>query len=241
MTDGLLRMVDSSQNQTVPLPQTDWQPASVCTIMITMSALLILLIITILIIIGSGLAFLRMFSQKQIGKPVESDGEPMPPAKPAKTHGFQWSYVLLPLAILLISIIIAVYFYGKLPDEVVYSFKPDEWLSRNAIMLWVLIPQALLTLLAIVIVWGTTRLNALFKQIETSGIKIDTILMIMSNMVAIPQLILGFAMLNIFSYNAFQTRISSLWAFVLAIIVVGTVFLGIFFIGTIRKIWGASK
>ncbi|MCX6003930.1 MAG: hypothetical protein NTX46_05955 [Chloroflexi bacterium] len=241
MTDGLLWMVDFNQNQTVPLPQTDWQPASVCTIMITMSALLILLIITILFVIGSVLAFLWMFSQKQIGNPVKSDGEPMPPAKPAKIHGFRWSYALLPLAILLISIIIAVYFYGKLPDEVVYNFKPDEWLSRNTVMLWALIPQALLALLAIVIAWGTARLNALFKQIETSGIKIDTILMIMSNMVAIPQLILGFAMLNIFSYNAFQTRISSLWAFVLAIIVMGIVFLDIFFIRTIRKVWGASK
>ena len=81
--------------------------------------------------------------------------------------------------------------------------------------------RLLLTLLAIVIAYGTTKISDLFNQASEAGIKLDTILMVMSNMVVIPQLILIFAMLNIFSYNSFQTHIGFIWWVSLAIIIVG--------------------
>jgi hypothetical protein len=51
-------------------------------------------------------------------------------------------------------------------------------------------------------------------------------------------------MLDVFSYNAFQTHIMPLWVFVLIVIMVaGGVILGIYFFLIIRKVWrlpGAS-
>ncbi len=151
--------------------------------------------------------------------------------------------MLLPLIILLLSVINVIYFYGKLPSEVVYNSMSHDWIGRNMVILWTLIPQILLVLLSLAITWGATKIGALLQQPgdTTSPIKIDSVLMVMSNMVAIPQLILGFAMLNIFSYNAFQTRISFLWAVALAIILVGVILLSIFFIRTIRKLGGTFK
>ena len=108
-------------------------------------------------------------------------------------------------------------------------------ISRNGIIMWAILPQFLLTLFTFIIAYGTTRISHLFDQAATAGIKLDTILLVMSNMVVIPQLVLLFAMLNIFRYNSSQTSIGFIWWVGLAIIIVGLVFLGIFFVRTIRK------
>jgi uncharacterized membrane protein len=63
----------------------------------------------------------------------------------------------------------------------------------------------------------------------------------MSNMVVIPQLVLLFTMLNIFRYNSSQTRLTFIWWVGLGIIVIGLVFLGIFFVRAIRKMGSQVK
>ena len=206
-----------------------------------MSVLLIILVITILFIICSGLTFFWVFSRKQTNDTAKPTKELALQTK--QKSRFRWNFVLLPLIILLLSVINVIYFYGKLPSEVVYNSMSHDWIGRNMVILWTLIPQILLVLLSLAITWGATKIGALLQQPgdTTSPIKIDSVLMVMSNMVAIPQLILGFAMLNIFSYNAFQTRISFLWAVALAIILVGVILLSIFFIRTIRKLGGTFK
>ena len=127
---------------------------------------------------------------------------------------------------------ITIYFYGKLPDAVAWRLNSDNspTISRSQIVLWAIVPQLLLTLLAMVITYGTTKITTCSIKHLRGGIKLDTILMVMSNMVVIPQLILIIAMLNIFSYNSFQTHISFIWWVSLAIIIAGVVFLSIFFV-----------
>jgi len=158
---------------------------------------------------------------------------------------FHWSYIILPVVILLLSVILTAYFYHRLPVEVAYHFQsdgsPDRWLSRGAIILWTLLPQLLLTLLAGVIIWGITRLSALFRQSESTGIKLEKILLVMGNMIALPQIILCFAMVDIFSYNSYQTHLPPLWVFALIVMGVGGIILGIFFLQAIRQAWGVSK
>lgn len=206
--------------------------------MLAMGILLAILVITFLLIIGAGFAFFRMFSQKQTENRDMQDN-----AKDKK--GFRWSFVVLPITVLVLTVGSIIYFSGKLPDEVVYRFSsdgsPSAWLSRSQVILWALIPQLLLTLLATVIALGTRGVSSLFGQAETAGIKLNTVLMVMSNVVVIPQLVLFFAILNIFSYNSFQTRVSFVWGLTITIIVVGLVLLGIFFARAIQKTGSASK
>ena len=210
--------------------------------MVAMGILLVILVITFIFILGAGLLFLQMFSQKQTASQTKPDEQPRPAEKPENKSGFRWSYIILPLVLLVISAGIVIYFYSKLPDEVAWRFNADGSLvSRNSIIMWAIVPQVLLTLLAVIIAYGTTRISHLFDQTSGAGINLDTILLIMSNMVVIPQLILLFAMLNIFSYNAFQTRIGFIGWVALAIIIVGLVLLSIFFIRAIRKIVSQAK
>ncbi len=161
------------------------------------------------------------------------------------TLAFHWGYILLPVIILLLSIILTVFFYQRLPDEVAYHFQangsPDRWVSRGTIILWMLLPQLFLTLLAGAITWGITKLSALFKQQDNVWIKPESILLVMGNMVALPQIILCSAMLDIFSYNSYQIRLLPLWVFALIIMGLGGIILGIFFIRAMRRIWGAGR
>ncbi|MBI2287390.1 MAG: DUF1648 domain-containing protein [Chloroflexi bacterium] len=158
---------------------------------------------------------------------------------------FRWSYIMLPLGIFLLSMILTAYFYSRLPAEVAYHFKsdgsPDRWLSRGALLLWMLLPQLFLTLLSAAIVWGITRLATRFRQIDSTRIKPERILLLMGNMVALPQIILGFAMLDIFSYNSYQIRLIPLWLFALIIMGVGGIIIGIFLGRVLLRTLGTTK
>ena len=153
----------------------------------------------------------------------------------------RWNYIILPLVILLLSIIMTAYFYRLLPAEVAYHFapdgSPDRWLSREAIAIWFLVPQFILTLAAAAITWGIIRLSTKFQQPEGTGKNPKGILLLMGNMIALPQIILGFAMLDIFSYNSYQIRLLPLWVFTLIIMVIGGIILAIFFIRALWQVW----
>ncbi len=157
----------------------------------------------------------------------------------AETLPFRWGYIILPLAILSLSIILTAYFYHQLSTEVAYRFKldgsPDRWLSREMITLCLLMPQLLLTLVAGAITWGITKLGVLSRQSGGAWVKPERILPLMGNMIALPQIILCFAMLDIFSYNSYQIHIMPLWVFALIIMGLGGIILGIFFILAIRR------
>ena len=171
--------------------------------------------------------------------------EPIKQSTTGASLAFHWGYIIAPMVILLLSIIFTAYFYPRLPVELAYHFQsdgsPDRWLSRGMIILWMLLPQLFFTLLAGVLTWGVTRLSTLFRQPERTWIKPERILLIMGNMIALPQVILCFAMLDIFSYNSYQIHIMPLWIFALIIMVLGGIILGIFFIRAIWQTWGASR
>ena len=145
---------------------------------------------------------------------------------------FRWNYIMLPLAIFLLSIILAAYFYHLLPTEVAYHFKldgtPDKWLNREMTMVWLLAPQLFLALLAGAIVWGITKFGILSRQ--TAWVKPERVLSFMGNIIVLPQLTLCFAMLDIFGYNAYQIHIIPRWIFLLIILGLATIALGLFLV-----------
>jgi uncharacterized membrane protein len=165
-----------------------------------------------------------------------------------KTSGatltFRLSYIVLPVAILLLSVILTAFFYPRLPAEVAYHFKDgssDRWSSRSAIVLWTLLPQLFLTLLAGAVTWGIAKLSGRYIKPESAGIRPERIILFMGNMIALPQIILCFAMLDIFSYNSYQIHLLPLWVFALIVMVAGGIILGIFSIQAIRQGWRLSK
>jgi uncharacterized membrane protein len=150
---------------------------------------------------------------------------------------FRWKYIALPLVFLLLSIGLAIYFFPRLPDEIAYHFKdglPDRWLSRGVATAWLLVPQFLLTGLGAAIVMGIIRLGKHFQP--TTNKRAETMLLLIGNMIALPQIVLAFAMLAIFSYNSYGIYLMPLWAFALIVMGLGGIILGAFFFLAIRQI-----
>jgi len=188
---------------------------------------ILILAIIFLLGLGCGAAIWFVFRHRLEAKSKE-------PAKETATQtlSFRWNYIMLPLIFLSLSIILSAYFYHLLPTEVAYHFKldgtPDKWLSREMIIIWVLIPQLLLTLMARAVTWGVTKLGNFFGQTETTWIKPERIVSLIGNMVALPQLIVFFAMLDIFSYNSYQIHLIPMWIVLLIILGLATIALMVF-------------
>ncbi|MFC1980117.1 DUF1648 domain-containing protein [Chloroflexota bacterium] len=145
----------------------------------------------------------------------------------AKGLFFRWNYILLPVIILFLSVFLSIYFYRLLPAEVAYHFRldgtPDRWFGRGIAMVWTLLPQLLLTLLAGATMWIITKLGIFSRYTQSTWIKPEKVLLFMGNMIALPQFVLFFAMLDIFSYNSYQVHTMPMWVFLSVILGLATI------------------
>ena len=165
--------------------------------------------------------------------------EPAGKNTPEKNISFRWSYIVLPAAVLLLSVVLAASFYTSLPGQIAYHFEdgaPDRWLSRGAVIAWMIVPQFVFVLFALVIISVAIILSTRLRLAASAPIR--KLLSIMGNMVGLPQLILTFAMLDIFLYNAYQIHLMPLWAFALVVMVLGGIILVIFFIQALGQLRG---
>lgn len=148
----------------------------------------------------------------------------------------RWRYMALPLTFLLLSVGLAIYFYPRLPGEIAYHFQdglPDRWLSRGATTAWLLVPQFLLAGLSAAVILGVIRLGNRFQS--TANKRTETTLLLMGNMVALPQLVLTFAILAIFSYNSYGIHLMPLWIFAVIVMGLGGIILGAVFFLAIQQ------
>jgi len=200
-----------------------------------------ILLIAILLFGLGGIATIWLFRRyrkvarsKAIQEQAPTDGLP-----------FRWSYVILPVVLLFLSVIAVAFFYRLLPDEVAYHFKtdgsPDRWLGREVITAWMLVPQFLLTLLAVAVTMGIARLGVLSQSPNGGSIKPGNVLALMGNMIGLPQLVIGFAMLDIFSYNSYGIHLMPLWVFALIVMGAGGVILGIIMVSVARRARNVSS
>ena len=204
-----------------------------------MTIAIAVLVVFFLISLGCGVGIWFIIRRKLTAKELTQ------PATPEKALVFRWKYIMLPLATLLLTLILTAYFYRLLPAEIAYIFKldgsPARWLSREMVTGWMLAPQFLLAMVAAGIALATTRLSAFFQPPQNAAIKPAGILLLIGNMVALPQIILFFAMLDTFSYNSYQVHLMPLWVFALIIMGLGAIALGIIFIQAMRRAEQTSK
>lgn len=155
------------------------------------------------------------------------------------------SYIIVPIAILLLSVALSAYFYPLLPAEVAYHFEPDgtpdRWLSREMTMFWVLALQLVFVLLGGGIAWGVTKLSTLFGQAGSTKIKPERLVLFTGNFVALPQFIICFAMVDIFSYNSYQIHLMPMWVFLLVVLGLVTISLVMFGVLILSKVRGGQR
>lgn len=158
---------------------------------------------------------------------------------------FRFSYIVLPAAILLLSLVLTAIFYPRLTAELGYHFQsngtPDRWLNRNQIIMVMLLPQVILTLVAGATTWGVIKLSTRVQPPQETGIKAGKIIWLMGNMMALPQSVLTFALFDIFIYNTSKLHIMPLWVFAVIVMGGGGIVLGIFFLEALRGARRATK
>jgi uncharacterized membrane protein len=156
---------------------------------------------------------------------------------PTPVIGFRWSYIVLPGAILAATLVLTAVFYSRLPTEVAYHFKSDgtmdRSLGRNQILFVLLFPQALLTMIAAGSVWAMIKVSSRLQNIQIA-LKPEKIIIVMGNILALPQLVLAFFMLDIFLYNAWQIHFLPIWLTGAVVMVAGGIYIGAFFVNAFR-------
>jgi uncharacterized membrane protein len=169
--------------------------------------------------------------------PTESPTE----EAPADYAGYalRWRYVIGPLIMLTLSIIAVAFFYPQLPAETAVRFSfagtPKVWFSRTTTTALMLAPQCLLTLVAVGVTWGLTHLSPMLGLKNGTSRKLEYVMLFIGNAVVLPQFVLFFTMLDIFSYNAYQQHILPIWLLLVGLLGIVTIVLGIFITLAIRK------
>jgi uncharacterized membrane protein len=159
--------------------------------------------------------------------------------------GFRWKHIVFPAVILAISVILAAVFYGRLPESVGWTFQndglPDRWMNRGALVFWIIGLQVFFLLTASVIIRGIASIYNRYTDSDNGPMNPGMMIGIMGNMLIIPQVIIFFAMIDIFSYNSYQTHFLPLWLNSLIVLLAGGVVLGIFFLRAIMQAWRVNK
>jgi hypothetical protein len=148
---------------------------------------------------------------------------------------FRWSFIIVPVAFLVLSILVAAIFWWRLPSELAYHFQggiPDKTISSGVLLGWMLIPQVFFLLIS----FALTRLVMLGARYAPPGeTPFQALLPLMGNMIALPQVVLFFIMLQIVLYNVFQIALIPLWITALVILAIGSVILIVVFTLLIRQ------
>ncbi len=148
---------------------------------------------------------------------------------------FRWAYIALPAALSLLTVILAACFYPFLSSDVAYHFigdAPDKFLSRGGFIAWMIIPQLIFALIAIAFV---RLVMSLSRSFPAGTSPLQDILPIMGNMWALPQLVIIFAMVSFFLYNAYQITPISLWILIVVVLVIGAGILALLFVRAIGR------
>lgn len=137
-----------------------------------------------------------------------------------------------------ISIILVAVFYSQLTPEVAYRFNtdgsPKSWLSREMLALIILLPQILLVLLAGAVTYAITRIGGSLGQVS-QALNPERLILLIGNVLILPQIVFGFIMLDIFSYNVYGSHLMPVWLFVVIIMAIGGIILAIFFIQAFKR------
>ena len=109
---------------------------------------------------------------------------------------------------------------------------PDKTITSGALIAWMLIPQVFF----VIISFALTRVVMLGVRYAPPGeTPFESLLPLMGNMIALPQVVLFFIMLQIFLYNAYQINLIPLWLTALILIVLGGIVLIVVFMRLIRR------
>jgi uncharacterized membrane protein len=181
-----------------------------------MIIILVLLLIIAVVLIGT----MAWYNSRMRGEAKKETAVP--------GRRFQISYIAAPMAVLLISLLLAIFLYRNIPDQVAYHYsagEPDRWLGREWLLGWGLAIQVILILLGAAIVHAVNEATSRFGT-DSTGM-VHSYLTFMGNAVALPQMVVTFAIADAVHFNLTGDHFVPLWGLLITFIAAGIIFFGI--------------
>jgi uncharacterized membrane protein len=156
-----------------------------------------------------------------------------PNTKPVPDRGKtrRWRYFGIPLVLLVLAVVATAVFYPQLPAETAVRFDfdgtPKVWLSRTATAALMIAPQLLFAMVAVTVAWAMSRLSNHLEIENAARRRLKYITLFLSNAVALPQFVIFFTLLDIFSYNAYQRHLVPMWLLLASLLGIITIVIGI--------------
>lgn len=197
----------------------------------------LILVVGLLMLVGGGLLWLAVRQREQTAHTAPSRG---PAAVASDTRlPFRWRYIIAPVAVLVVSVVAAAVFFRLLPAQVTYGYgsgSGGRQISRGLLLVVLLSPQFILAFLSAAVAHVVARVGSRFvKDGGTSVGVVESVGTIMSNMVVLPQLVLCYAMIDMFRFNSYGTHLPPLYVFAVIVMLVGGVALGLFFLRALQQ------
>lgn len=151
---------------------------------------------------------------------------------------FRWQYILMPLIFSFISIALFIIFFWQLNPQVAYRFNAEgisiSTASREMLALFMLLPHLLFVVLAGGITSTIVKIGGSLEQIS-QAFNPERLLFFIGNIMAMPQIVFAFIMLDIFRYDINGSHLMPVWIFAVIVMVVGSFFIIPFFIQTFLR------
>jgi len=147
---------------------------------------------------------------------------------------FHYKFVVAPSALAVISVVVVLLFSSSLSGQIAFRFDdsgaPRSSMSTFAFILLSVVAQMMCALVAFGISKSVIAMGSRMYKNEPPLFKLDGFILLMSNMVLFPQVILSYVMIDAFIYNTWQIHLFSAVHFVVVVIIVASlVICGAFF------------
>ncbi|RJO61231.1 MAG: hypothetical protein C4542_06910 [Dehalococcoidia bacterium] len=140
---------------------------------------------------------------------------------------FRFSYILLPCLLACVCIVLATVLYSRLPAELGLRFKSDgtplSLLNKGTFVALMLGLQVGVAATAFFIALIFLKLAGIMARNSVLPVNLPGFIFLMSNMLLLPQLILGYLMLDSFIYALNGTHWISFTTFALWAVGIGTI------------------
>ncbi len=146
---------------------------------------------------------------------------------------FHWRYLGLPLAILVLTVAFTAWLLPGTPRDLAFNFSggavPVGYFARGTLLGLVFGLQVAIALPIIFLSWVTLRLRGPVTDVPEVFWKLDRTLSLVTNLAALPQALLCFALADVLSYNVYGAHLMLGWVFGAVVLVLGAAFLGMLF------------
>jgi uncharacterized membrane protein len=187
--------------------------------------------------IGAGAIWILLLLRR--GKLKSAAQKPVPPPGDTSALPFRWGYIAISVFLFLFCLAVAAIVHPSLPESVAYRFSsagvPTSFLSKAAFTAVMLGAQAFITLAVIGLAFSIIAFGRRLLGKSALAFNVHGMIWLMTNMLALPQIILAFILLDSSFYALQGSHIMTPWLFSLITVGLGSLVILFVFVQVFKQ------